>query len=386
MAGLHRSNLRVLKDFVAHATRTAMASNELPIMDWEACFFSQTAHYVGFEYAPIDVLLAFLERQHSDGFVSQTLLPTGDWQGLHCKPFLAQTLQYALVHAPIDTEETSRLIRLIDGYLEFFQSRRLHDSGLYFWASAAESGISSNIDLLHLTAEQAENNYREITRTPQLLPVDLNSYLVREYRAFADVLDRFNISTRAKQYRSRAQRLCELIEQHLWSPTLEMYANFNAESGELVTMRSWTGLLPVMLGFARRDRTEIVLTQNLLNESRFLGPTGLASLARSEDFYHQASMSNARNVQQANWWGPMWVLPNVLACRALMDLGRNRDARMIASRVLSTIVDDVDQNGTLHANYDAETGKPLSLPGFLAWNALVLELVDVYDADSWAAA
>ena len=386
MANLHRSGLRGLKDFVVHSVRAAMANNELPVVDWEACFFSQTAHYVGFEYAPIDVLLAFLERQHSDGFVSNSLLPTGRANELHCKPFLAQTLQYALLHAPIDVEETTRLIHFIDGYLEFFERRRSTQTGLYYWSSPIESGISSNVDLLHLRADDAGDNYATAGQSSRLICIDLNSYLVSEFRAFAAVLSRFNISGRAKQFNRRADELAEAIEKLLWNQSLEMYCNYSPERQELIPMRSWTGLLPVMLGFARPDRTARVLSANMLNESRFLRPSGLASMSASDDFYHQASMSSALNVQQGNWWGPMWVLPNILSCRSLVKLGLRAEARDIAGRVLGTLCDDLERNGMLHANYDADTGRPLSLPRYMAWNALVLELVDVVDAEEFAAA
>jgi len=37
---------------------------------------------------------------------------------------------------------------------------------------------------------------------------------------------------------------------------------------------------------------------------------------------------------------------------------------------------DLEENGMMHENYHAETGKPLAAPDFISWNLLVAQMIE----------
>jgi putative isomerase len=102
-------------------------------------------------------------------------------------------------------------------------------------------------------------------------------------------------------------------------------------------------------------------------------------MADSELLSNQSARGLYGRAIVCNWQGPVWVLPNVFVVRKLMELGLISEARNIASRVVRVMLKDIQENGMLHENYDANTGKCLWAPQFMSWNILALELLAVLE-------
>jgi putative isomerase len=212
----------------------------------------------------------------------------------------------------------------------------------------------------------------------RLLATDLNSYLFAEFMAFSKLADKCGDS-RAQQYRDLAGELAQKVEETLWDETLGLYVNVDPLTGEKVLIRAWTGLTPALFGIAAPERTKRVIENNILNETHFLRPFGVASMADSELLSNQSPRGLYGRAIVCNWQGPVWILPNVFVVRKLMELGLVSEARNIASRVVRVMLKDIQENGMLHENYDANTGKCLWAPQFMSWNILALELVAVLE-------
>lgn len=352
----------------------------LQMYDWDACFFSQVAHALegnpAFKDLPLNVVRNFLSFQEADGYVPRTISPQRIWdKGDQCKPFLCQTL----VLTGHESLEPALLTQL-DKYLSYFYNQRRDQRGLYRWRNVLESGVDNNLALIAPgEAAKDENFDHTIFPDGQLLACDLSAYLYAEFFCFAKIARASGNLELAQVYESRATDVRSAIEEHLWNPALSLYC-MAFPSGEFVSLRCWTGLVPVLVGAANEERTEEVVVRNLLNEEHFLRPAGIPSVAASERLYNQAPRGLYGRVMVSNWQGPVWVLINGMVVRCLARLGMNDKAKIVASRMVKTMADDLKTTGTLHENYHAETGAALFAPNFMSWNVLGLEMIEVVES------
>jgi glycogen debranching enzyme len=133
------------------------------------------------------------------------------------------------------------------------------------------------------------------------------------------------------------------------------------------------------MGVCDKNRMQTVFDKNLLASDHFFRNAGISSVAHSEPLYNQAKRGLYGRVICSNWQGPMWVLPNGLAVRALLREKRERDARQIAERVIDTLTRGLVKQGTLFENYHADSQEPLFAPQFMSWNSLCLEMIAILE-------
>jgi hypothetical protein len=347
----------------------------LQMYDWDACFFSQGASRAGLEGVAGAVVGNFLQLQGEDGYIPRTVSPGRIWDGDdHCKPFLAQTFKLDADAAQMSGEYLPKLAK----YLRYFQKHRMQAHNLCAWRNVLESGVDDNLALLApQEAARGENESPGQFPDGMLLACDLNAYLIVECQAYCDLVDLYGQPAEKKEFTVWIEQMKEAMESRLWNEQLGLYCNLHAAAGEQIAIRSWTGLLPALLGICHAERIEQVIERNILQDEHFLRPFGLASMAASEPLYNQAKRGLYGQVIVSNWQGPMWTLPNTLAARCLKKYGYENQARNLAQRVLAAVSQGLKEYGTLFENYHAETGQPLWAPNFMSWNILCLELAEL---------
>lgn len=374
-------------DVVAGADDTSEISDRsltghyLQMYDWDACFFAQASVKAGIEGLSKDVVENFLSLQEGDGHIPRTVSPSRIWDnGDQCKPFLAQTLLFAAENGSKAALIENRHLEGLDCYLKYFDAKRKHESGLYFWRNVLESGVDDNLALLYpLEAAKGENE--DIANFPdgRLLAADLNAYLVAEFRAMTKLARMAGLQKMSNEYDAKATELAERIDSLLWSKEDSIYYNYDPKTKEHCRLRAWTGLCPVIMGTTGKARAQEVIDKNIMSDEHFFRKAGIASVAASEPLYNQAKRGLYGRVICSNWQGPMWVLPNGLIVRALLREGLNAQAQRIAERVINTLASGFESKGTLYENYHADTGEPLFAPQFMSWNSLCLELLEVLE-------
>ncbi len=344
--------------------------------DWDSCFFSQVAPQLKIKNLARDVVSNFLSLNRGDGYLPRTISPERVWDaGDMCKPFLAQTLVY--VHETHGETLPTELLSDLDCYLEYYVRKR-QVQGLYHWRNVLESGIDDNLALL-APMEAAKDENEAVGNYPdsRLLAADLSAYLCAEFKAIAQIAAAAKNSEMSDKWSKRAAQLSAAIDEHLWNEKLQMYCNLDPKSGEQVVFRACSGLMPAFFGAVKPERTLQVLKSNVMSEEHFLRPAGISSVAASENLYNQAKRGLYGRVRVSNWQGPMWLLPNGLAVRALLKHNMRDEAQKVASRAIATCLKSISDHQTLFENYNAETGDPLWAPQFMSWNILALEMVDV---------
>lgn len=393
---VHRASGQLQRDFVtptygitsgsddkADVAERSTVGHYLQMYDWDSCFFAQAAHRIGEPDLPASVLFNFLALAQADGYIPRTVSPARIWDdGDLCKPFLCQLA--LLVYRqnkeskPKVISELSASLDALACYLRYFKSHRRHKSGLYHWRNVLESGVDNNLALLG-PMEAAKGANESISDFPdgKLLAVDINSYLVAEFDAFSELAEALGKDSLASEFAAESKSLRALIEKHLWDEESGFYYNAYPDKMELLKVKAWTGFTPLVCKVSSEARAKIVIERNMLADSEFLSPFGLVSLANSELLQNQAPRGLYGRVIVCNWQGPVWILPNVLGCRALVDAGRREEARQVARRALSAMALDLSEAEMLHENYDCRTGKGLWAPHFMSWNVLALELIDL---------
>ena len=103
-----------------------------------------------------------------------------------------------------------------------------------------------------------------------------------------------------------------------------------------------------------------------LAESDMLSAFGVRSTSSKDPRYN-----NVDEIKPySNWRGPVWVNANAMLAYGLRDAGFLAQANDIGTRLVKTLANDLNQTGTWHEAYSAETGLGLAAPGFMSWNTL----------------
>lgn len=367
-------------DNLALAERSATGSY-LQMYDWDACFFSQAVYRVELHGLEEAVVANFLSLMDLDGHIPRTVSPNRIWDsGDQCKPFLAQTL-LSLHQRKRGVAEAGcweEFLPGIERYLGYFEKNRIGQFGLYTWRNALESGVDDNLALI-APREAAKDEDSSISCFPdgEILGVDLNSYLAKEYQALAQLAEHCNLGYLKERAQKKHDAMVAAIEAHLWNEEMGVYCGFNPRENRAVSILSWTNLTPVIMFIAQEEHAHRVIQNIILNREHFLRPFGLASQALSEPLTNQQRRGLYGRAIVSNWQGPVWVLPNALIIRALLKYGYVREAEELSISVLGTLCRSLERFGTLYENYNSETGEPLWAPKFMSWNILALELLEL---------
>jgi hypothetical protein len=134
------------------------------------------------------------------------------------------------------------------------------------------------------------------------------------------------------------------------------------------------GLLP-------RDEGRRMISSYLLNPTQMRSEHGFRSLSHFDPAYNNEAIINP----YSNWRGPIWINANFLDWIALRRYGFSDDARWLAVTLASDIHRDIQKWGSMHEDYDAETGDGLAptvaqspggkFAGFVGWNLLAEDML-----------
>ncbi len=96
-------------------------------------------------------------------------------------------------------------------------------------------------------------------------------------------------------------------------------------------------------------------------------------------------------VPYSNWQGPVWINANYMHYVALKRYGFDKEARKLSETLGRMVLADIKKWGSMHENYNAETGEGLAptpeqspngvFTGFVGWNLLVQDMLqcEVHD-------
>jgi hypothetical protein len=351
----------------------SLSGHYLQMYDWDACFFSTKAEAIGAPGLALDVVSNFLALIDDEGHIPRTVSPGRIWDaGDQCKPFLASTYKHYIRESKAAPDPL--VLKKLERFLGYFEKKRKSKNNLYRWRNVLESGVDDNLALI-APREAAKDEDDSFCRfiDGEIEASDLSTYLAVEFQALSDLYKGTANSGDCEIWQDKSKCLIESIETLMFNDKLSIYCNLYKD--EQLELKSWTGLAPVLFGIASKEHGRQIIENTMLNPNHFLRPFGLTSHAISEPLANQQRRGLYGRAIVSNWQGPMWVLPNALAVKALLGYGYEEQARELAGRVLKCLAESIEKHGTLYENYDAESGAPLWAPQFISWNILALDLV-----------
>jgi alpha,alpha-trehalase len=305
--------------------------------------------------------LNFLTYTEPDGQTPGGIRP---WAGrdarlYHIKPLLGQAAFYASLSLgdfgwvePVWEKMKSAVT---------YRERKMSDAatGLVKWWDSLESGADNDAALIR-------------TYHSSIAGVDVNAFMVLDYRAMAIIAERLARRQDAAAFQERARRLAEAINVHLWDPKDGTYYAF--DTGERARRRhiTYSNQVALWAEVASKEQAKAVIERYLLEPGKLWSPHGLRSLAADDPLYNNENVIKP----YSNWEGPIWPHANWMFMHALIRYGYGEAALQIAERVTRLCLDDLAQNGMMHENYHAETGAPLAAPNFISWNLLVAQMIE----------
>ena len=315
-----------------------------------------------------DWVLSFAGSADEEGYVAGCITPKGPrplFGKFAMKPFLAQGAVIAAEN--LHDYEWVRPVwpamkRVVD-----YRRRMQYDEKwkLWFWDNAMQSGADNNAALTN------DENDRSA-----ILAVDASVYAMREYLAMASLAEHLGDISAAKAYRAEALSTRHEILRQLWSPRDGMFWNRRRDRGSFVRVISWSNFLPLMDGLLPREEGRRMIAAYLLNATQMRSDHGFRSLSRFDSAYNNHAIINP----YSNWRGPIWINANFLDWIALRRYGFNDEARWLAVTLASDIHRDIQKWGSMHEDYNAETGDGLAptieqspdkkFAGFVGWNLL----------------
>jgi len=156
-----------------------------------------------------------------------------------------------------------------------------------------------------------------------------------------------------------------------------MFFNIDRKNGQAVRRISYSNFVPLIDDILPpRDAQEMIRCY-LWNAHHMLSPYGLRSLSKQDPEYNNVSMIDP----YSNWQGPIWINANWLYYVALKRYGFETEAVQLAAMLGRVVLADIRKWGSMHENYNAETGEGLAptpalspnhvFSGFVGWNLLV---------------
>ncbi len=242
--------------------------------------------------------------------------------------------------------------------------------GLFFWENAISSGADNNVALTNDPHDKSA-----------ILATDISTFQFREYKAMAQLADKLGKPDEAAEYRNKAADLKAAMLQHMWFAQDVMFYNIRRDTGKPVKRISYSNFVPLIDDILPEKSAKEMIRRYLLNKDYMLAPYGVRSLSKRDPDYNNAAII----VPYSNWQGPIWINANYLNYISLKRYGFNKEAAELSGILGRMVLADIQKWGSMHEDYDAETGEGLAptpeqspnhvFAGFVGWNLLAQDML-----------
>lgn len=242
--------------------------------------------------------------------------------------------------------------------------------GLFFWENAISSGADNNVALTNDPKDKSA-----------ILATDISTFQYREYNAMAQLADKMGKPDEAAEYRKKAAALRAAMLKYMWLPKEAMFYNIRRDTGEPVKRISYSNFVPLIVNILPAKSAREMIRRYMLSPSVMLASYGIRSLSKQDPDYNNAAII----VPYSNWQGPIWINANYMNYIALKRYGFDKEAAELSGILGRMVLADIHKWGSMHEDYNAETGEGLAptpeqspnhvFAGFVGWNLLVQDML-----------
>ncbi len=350
--------------------------------DWDGFFIGCHLTSIGMPQYLKWWVLDFVAAMDSEGYIPGCVTTKGPrpvFGKFAMKPFLAQGA-YLAARAMNDFD----WILPVYGALKSscaYRERTQYDSayGLFFWDNAGQSGADNSVVL--------SNDQNEPSA---ILGVDIDVFQYREYLALSFIARHLNYPDDADRFTAKAGALRSNIIKYHWDKTRFSFWNIRRRDGRAIRRVSYSNFVPlIQKDLLADDDAKEMIHRYLWNEEYMLAPHGLRSLSKQDPDYNNENII----IPYSNWQGPVWINANYLFFIGLKNFGFGQECRQLAYILGTMLSKDIEKNGSMHENYDGETGEPLAptaaqsaggvFTGFVGWNLLAQNMLQGVVDNKW---
>jgi len=343
--------------------------------DWDGFFIG--AHWANQDPADAKYLrdwaISFASSADASGYVAGCITTQGPrplFGKFSMKPFLAQGA--LLAARRLHDFSWIRPIWPAMQRIAEYRDRTQFDPrwGLYFWDNAMQSGADNNAAL--------SNNPQDRS---SILAVDASVYTMREYQAMAVIARRLGHPKAEVRYRNKAESIRRALVKNLWSPADAMFWNRRRDDGQWIRRMSYSNFTPLIANVLPWKDARQMIERHLLNPNEMRSPYGFRSLAKNDPDFNNRAIINP----YSNWRGPIWINANYLDWIALRRYGFQKQARWLALTIAAMLNRDIAKWGSMHEDYNSETGEGLAptpqqspngrFAGFVGWDLLAQDML-----------
>jgi alpha,alpha-trehalase len=242
--------------------------------------------------------------------------------------------------------------------------------GLFFWENAISSGADNNVALTNDPNDKSA-----------ILATDISTFQFREYKAMTQLAEKLGKADEAAGYRKKAADLKAAMLAHMWFGDEAMFYNIRRDTGKPVKRISYSNFVPLIDDILPEKSAQAMIRRYLLNKDYMLAPYGVRSLSKQDPDYNNAAII----VPYSNWQGPIWINANYMNYLALKRYGFDKEAAELSGILGRMVLADIQKWGSMHEDYNAETGEGLAptpeqspnhaFAGFVGWNLLVEDML-----------
>jgi alpha,alpha-trehalase len=326
-------------------------------------------------------VLNFTAIIDSEGYVAGCITTQGPrplFGKFAMKPFLAQGAYFASEWSGDSTwlEPVYNGLKKVIEYREKTQLDMKY--GLFFWDIAIQSGADNNVVLTN------DENDRSA-----IIAADASTFQLREYLSMANIARNLSKNKDAEEFQKKADNLQSAMLKYLWFPEDYSFFNIRRDTGKPIKRISYSNFVPLIQKIVPNEDGRKMITKYLWNENYMLSPFGIRSLSKQDSSYNNANIIKP----YSNWQGPIWINANYLYFIALKNYGFDTEAVLLVYRLGKLVLQDIRTCGSMHENYDAETGAPLAptaeqspggiFTGFVGWNMLAQNMLEGAVLNKW---
>ncbi len=323
------------------------------LYDWDQYFETIVQLYLGWptDYARNGVEI-FLDIQKENGHIQRSSKGCEEQLSEHVKPFLAQICLLILNReGKVDFLRDNEYFyyQRMKKYLDYWLLRPENYEGLAFW----DSGPHTGMDTQHERAGYWYDSY--------CCGVDLNSYLVRECRAFALLARLFGQTEDAATYEAHADRLTETIRKLLWNCEDGFFYDLDRRTGKQIKLRSIAAFAAMWAGVATPEMASSMVgyLQDPAEFDRgFIYPVMSAAMPGYTEDYLPGDMG-------CNWRANTWIPTNYYVFEALRAYGYTDMAAHLADETYRQVKRIGDRE-----YYATESESGCGLDPFWGWSLL----------------
>lgn len=268
---------------------------------WDSAF-----HAIGLRHLDpalaMNAISAMFDTQRPDGFLPHQANINGPVSNITQPPILAFAAK--LVHEKSkNTGWLQSLYPKLSAYVKWdFLHRDSDGGGLTEWI------IEDNP--ICRSGESGMDNSPRFDEATLLDAVDFNSFLALECESLAEIALLLDQPSEHAYWSFHHQRLCELINERLWSEVDGFYFDFNPEKQQRTEVWSSAGFLPLVCGACSKSQAE-KLAEALTDPERFGTALPIPSIAANSGHFYSKDM----------WRGPVWMNINWLVVFGLQRYG-----------------------------------------------------------------